>query len=309
MSDSPSPVKVLIAEDDVVSRRLLEKQTTGWGYTVLTAKDGGEAWRAFQDNDIGIAIIDWMMPEINGIELCRRIRSHRSGRYTYIILLTSKTQRKDMETGFKAGVDDYIRKPFDPLELKARLKTGKRIIDLLAQLHRLAIRDDLTQLLNRGEILRILAEEFERSKREGMPLSLIMLDIDRFKRINDTFGHPVGDEVLVELSKRLRGNKRSYDKVGRYGGEEILILLPYNTYSQTRAIAERYRSLIRDRTFSTKAGEIRVTASLGCSSSEVRGIDSVRTLIERADQALYHAKHEGRDRVEIDPGPSGENTE
>jgi len=299
MSEKRTPVKILIAEDNPVSRRLLKKKITEWGYTVLTTGDGREAWEVFRDNEVGIAILDWMMPELSGIELCRRMRRHPSGKYTYIVLLTSKTEREDIEAGFLAGADDYMTKPFDTLELKARLNTGKRIIDLLAALHRLAIRDALTRLFNRAEIIRIMEEELERSRREGLPLSVIMLDIDHFKRINDSHGHPVGDEVLIEISSRLKQDKRSYDKIGRYGGEEILIVLPNNTAAGVRSVAERYRQRLCDSPVVTSAGELRVTASLGCACTESPEFRSTKDLIEAADQALYRAKRAGRNRIEV----------
>lgn len=304
MSNTATPIKILIAEDNTVSRRLLEKRTTEWGYTVLTTGDGREAWDAFLANDVGIAILDWLMPEISGIELCRRIRNHPTGKYTYIILLTSKTEQDDVKEGFLAGADDYITKPFSHPELKARLNTGKRIIDLLAELHRIAIRDDLTRLLNRAEISRILKEELDRSLREAMPLGVIMLDIDNFKRVNDTYGHLVGDQVLIEISSRLRRDKRSYDKIGRFGGEEILIVLPNNTCECVHAVAERLRVLIGGCPIPTDAGDLTITASLGGACTETPDLNTPQALIEAADRALYKAKATGRNRSEVFAPPA-----
>lgn len=289
--------KVLIAEDDRISGNLLKRYATQWGFQVLSASNGKEAWDIFQNNDIEIAILDWMMPEMDGIELCRRIREEKSEKYTYIILLTSKDDQKDINEGLTAGADDYITKPFNSGELNARLKTGKRIIDMHNKLHKIAIHDSLTKLYNHAQILSILEEEYDRALRENRPLSIIMLDIDLFKNVNDEYGHTIGDAVLVEVAARLQKSLRVYDKIGRYGGDEFLVILPNNNLKNVRSVAERLRCLISGEKIKTDAGLLEVTISLGCTSTESGESRSVEDIVNVSDRALYQAKHRGRDCV------------
>jgi diguanylate cyclase (GGDEF)-like protein len=294
MKSKHKKVKILIAEDDRISSKILEKHITGWGYDVLVAPDGKKAWQTFKKNEIGIALLDWMMPEITGIELCRKIRNDKSGKYTYIILLTAKKKQKDINKGLASGADEYLTKPFNPIELNARLKTGKRIIDLLEKLHKQAIHDGLTKVFNRREITRILNEEFLRAQRTNQPLSTIMLDIDHFKKVNDTYGHPVGDEVLVEIVSRITAKMRAYDKIGRYGGEEFIIILPHNSLKSVKKIAERIRINIAQKTIQTSVGPLQLTVSLGCTSTENIEASSTEMMIKISDVALYNAKNNGR---------------
>ena len=294
MKSKNKKVNILIAEDDRISSKILEKHITGWGYDVLVVPDGKKAWQTFKKNEIGIVLLDWMMPEITGIDLCRKIRNDKSGKYTYIILLTAKIKQKDINEGFAAGADEYITKPFNPIELKARLKAGKRIIDLLEKLHKQAIHDGLTKVFNRREITSILNEEFLRAQRTNQPLSNIMLDIDHFKKVNDTHGHPIGDEVLVEIVSRITAKMRAYDKIGRYGGEEFIIILPHNPLESVKKIAERIRINISQKTIQTSAGPLQLTASLGCTSTENIEASSTEMLIKISDKALYNAKNNGR---------------
>jgi len=294
MKSKNKKVKILIAEDDRISSKILEKHITGWGYDVLVVPDGKKAWQTFKKNEVGIVLLDWMMPEITGLDLCRKIRNDKSGKYTYIVLLTAKKKQKDINKGLAAGADEYLTKPFNPIELKARLKTGKRIIDLLEKLHKQAIHDGLTKVFNRREITRILNEEFHRTQRTNQPLSTIMLDINHFKKINDTHGHPVGDEVLVEIVSRITAKMRAYDKIGRYGGEEFIIILPHNPLESVKKIAERIRINISQKTIQTSAGPLQLTASLGCTSTENIEASSTEMMIKISDKALYNAKNNGR---------------
>jgi len=297
-------IKVLIAEDDKTCRIMLESNLEKWGYDVLIAEDGKKAWRLIQEEEIQIAILDWIMPKTNGVELCKKIRGQKSGAYIYIIMLTIKNQQQDIRTGFAAGVDDYITKPFDTHELRARLQTGKRIIGLQEQLlesqkklQEIATHDTLTNLLNRYEILNVLQDEFHRALREQNPISTIMLDIDFFKNINDAYGHGVGDEVLVEVALRLNRILRRYDKVGRYGGDEYLVVLPNCSMRSATQIAERLRRAVSQEKIETEAGIIGVTISVGCASSENESIQSIADLVKNSDKAMYHAKNMGRNCV------------
>lgn len=296
------PIKVLIAEDNSVSARILQKNIKDWGYEVVLVKNGREAWSALNKEKIKLAILDWIMPEINGIQLCQKIRENNHlgevQDYTYIILLTAKDDQKDLIKGFSAGADDYITKPFSNLELKARLKTGRRIIDLQNQLQEQASRDSLTGLWNRKHMLRILDKEINRSRRDKLPFAIIMIDIDHFKMINDTHGHHIGDLVLKDIAATLKKNTRNYDEVCRYGGDELLVVLPNCDAAKTAIIAERIRnSVIKNK---KKYGRtlIEVTLSLGGATSERLSADYTSgELIQAADEALRAAKKRGRNCV------------
>lgn len=297
-------IKVLIAEDNVVSAKILQKNIKDWGYEVVLAKDGKEALLALQNEGIRLAVLDWMMPEISGIQLCQKIRENdyqgEDQEYTYIILLTAKDEQKDLIKGFSAGADDYIRKPFNHLELKARLKTGKRIIDLQRQLQEQASRDGLTGLWNRKRMYRILDKEINRSQRDNLPVAIIMIDIDKFKAINDTHGHYVGDLVLQEVAKILRKNVRNYDEICRYGGDELIVILPNCSMAKTEVIAERFRKSVTEHRITTDAVSVNITISLGGTSTENHSKDvTAEALIMAADESLLEAKNKGRNWVVI----------
>jgi len=299
-------IKVLIAEDDSMSRRVLEKHLRDWGYETVSAVNGKDAWREIQKGTIQMALLDWIMPKMDGAAVCRKIREESLSRYIYVIMLTIKDQQKDVRRGFAAGVDDYISKPFDTDELRARLGTGKRIINLQNQLleskeilEKLATYDTLTHLFNRNEILDLLQEECARSERESRPISTIMLDIDLFKDINDTYGHHVGDEVLIELASRMKKVLRKYDKVGRYGGDEFLVICPSCGLKNAERIAERLRRAISSAKIRTESGSIHATISLGCASSENQRQASKEYLAKTSDKAMYHSKNKGRNCVTL----------
>ncbi|MCJ7681383.1 MAG: diguanylate cyclase [Candidatus Aminicenantes bacterium] len=304
---SPTKTSVLIAEDDAVSRELLCKNLTSWGYKVILTKDGEEAWNAIIQNRSRILILDWMMPKLNGLDICRKVRETITDRYTYIILMTANTDANDVIEGLTAGADDYITKPFKRPELKARLATGQRIINLETQLletqkrlHELATRDGLTDLWNRTAILKILEEETERSRREQTPLGVIMIDIDHFKDVNDSCGHLSGDAVLVAIARRLMDNVRPYDKIGRYGGDEILIVLPHSSCANLEIIADRLQKAIADKKFIVPGYEpLEVTISIGGTSYDGIEKKPVDSLIMESDTALYEAKNEGRNRYKM----------
>jgi len=297
-------IKVLIAEDNAVSARILRKNIEDWGYEVVMTQDGDEAWKAFQDEKVRLAVLDWMMPNINGLDLCRRIRENdhkeENKEYTYVILLTAKDQQKDLIKGFSAGADDYITKPFNHHELKARLKTGKRIIDLQRQIMEQADRDGLTGLWNRKRMFKILEKEINRAQRENQPLATVMIDVDNFKKINDTYGHYSGDAVLLEVSSRLQKSVRNYDEICRYGGDELFIILPNCNLAMTERIAERLRQRVSETKMKTDAGTLNITISLGGVSSEIFFSDlDPETLVIASDEALLKAKSKGRNCVVI----------
>lgn len=293
-------MKVLLAEDDLISCRTLEKDIKEWGYEVITAHNGKDAWNILKKEEIRLAILDWMMPEFEGVELCRKIRQDFQGeksKYTYIILLTGRDEQKDIIKGISAGADDYMTKPFHFLELKVRLQKGERILALEDKRLELASYDELTKLWNRKKIFEFFGKELERGRREKHPTGVIMVDIDFFKNINDSHGHLAGDKVLVEVSDRLKNFIRSYDKIGRFGGDELLIILSNCTLAYLEKIGERLRRIICDRKIKVDSTSLVVSISLGGASSEGFPEATGEELISASDRALLSAKEQGRNRV------------
>ncbi|MCZ2077090.1 MAG: diguanylate cyclase [Bryobacteraceae bacterium] len=299
-------MRVLIAEDTIISRHLLEATLRKWGYDVLVACDGVQAKDILlREDSPRLAVLDWMMPGFTGPDLCKLVRQLKREPYTYILLLTSRSLKGDLIEGMEAGADDYLVKPFDEHELKVRLRAGRRIVELNAELFEIreslreqATRDSLTGLWNRHAILEILARELERTRREAKPVGLIMLDLDHFKRINDGYGHLTGDQVLRESSARMQMSVRAYDAVGRYGGEEFLIVLPGCDAVATEQQAERIRRVIASSPIPTCTGEIRLTASVGATVAvESDYATNPERMLRTADLALYDAKGRGRNCV------------
>jgi len=300
-------MRILVAEDNPVFQGMLKNLLSKWGYDVVLATDGAEAWKKLQGPDAPyLALLDWMMPGLDGVEICRRVRAAAKERYVYVLLLTAKTEQKDLVEGMDAGADDYITKPFNTHELRVRLRAGRRILDLQQELlvakdalREQATHDGLTGLWNRNAILEILQKELARSSRERSPLAVLMADLDNFKQINDTQGHLAGDAVLRETARRMSDHVRGYDSIGRYGGEEFLIILPGCDQAGGVGQAERVRASIGDRPFDVASASIKVTCSLGISCTHRADVTDIDTLIRSADAAMYHAKHRGRDRVEV----------
>jgi two-component system cell cycle response regulator len=301
-------MKVLIADDDPGSRLLLSHAVGQWGFDAITVEDGDKALAALQTSEApALVILDWMMPGIDGPEICRQLRagSGDSGAYTYILMLTSRSDKDDVVDGLTAGADDYVVKPVRLPELKARLRVGRRILDLESKLRaerslyqQRAMHDQLTGLWNRSTVLEGLDKELDRARRERRCVAVIMFDLDRFKAINDGHGHPVGDEVLVEASRRLSAELRTYDLLGRMGGEEFLAVPTCRNTAEAADLAERLRRAIAEPPFATSAGPLSVTVSIGVATSETEG-HSAPALLVAADRALYRAKHAGRNRVEV----------
>jgi diguanylate cyclase (GGDEF)-like protein len=296
-------VKVLVADDDPVSRRLIEAALKTDGHEVIAAADGGQARDVVRHGDVDLAVLDWLMPETDGVELCREIRRRPAEGYLYVILLTTKGEQEDVVEGLDAGADDYLIKPFDPEELRARVRTGRRIVTLErrllqanARLETLASTDELTGLMNRRATLARIEEEMGRSRREGRALTIMMMDVDRFKCINDEHGHAAGDAVLREFSRRVADCVRPYDAVGRLGGDEFLLLTSGASHQQVVSVGERVRSAVAGRPFQIQADiPLPVTASLGV--ADLRSTDGVEGILSRADEAMYEAKRRGGDRM------------
>ena len=301
-------MKILIAEDNVVSRRVVETQLTKWGHEVLSANNGTEAWEILQANDAPpLAILDWMMPGIDGVELCRRVRERTNQLYTYVILLTAKDRKEDVVKAMDAGADDYVVKPPDPSELQARIRAGCRVIELeqrlietQEKLRLQATHDSLTGLWNRSAIFDILDREIGRAKRNETPISIGMADLDHFKSVNDAFGHIAGDTVLREVANRMRSVIRDYDSIARYGGEEFLIVLPGLDEKDAIDAAERIRLSISEKPLVIQEGVVPVAISIGVAvMNPTTKAGQAESLIRLADEALYTAKAQGRNRVEL----------
>jgi two-component system, cell cycle response regulator len=298
-------VTILLAEDSALYRHLITSHLNVWGFDFVCAKDGREAWALLTTPDAPrLALLDWVLPELDGVELCRRLRDRPDHEpYTYTILLTAKSQKEEMLEAMDAGVDDFLAKPFDPPELKARLLVGKRIVELQQKLVSAndallyaASHDFLTKVWNRAAIMAFLQREVARSRREATALGVILIDVDHFKKVNDELGHEAGDCVLQEIAKQFSASLREYDGVGRYGGEEFLLVLPGCDLATTIRRANAIRELISKKPIRTSQAATRVTVSMGVA---VAGSSSnLESLLRRADIALFKAKRNGRNRVE-----------
>ena len=300
-------MKILIADDDPINRRLLQVSLVKWNYEVILASDGEEAWNILLGEDAPrLAILDWMMPGMDGPEICREVRKRNFKFYSYILLLTGNFRKQDIIVGLEAGADDYLTKPFEANELRARLRTGRRILELQEQLlsanDALQFQlghDPLTGILSRAAILDTLRIELIRSQRERTIVAILMADLDHFKRVNDTYGHLAGDIVLRETAKRMRSSVRPYDAVGRYGGEEFLIAMPGCDISGAMSRAEGLRNAIAKEPVDTPEGMIPVTISVGVTvGGGVKPVE-LEGLLRIADAALYEAKSRGRNQVAV----------
>jgi two-component system cell cycle response regulator len=296
--------KILVAEDDSVSLHLLKNFLVKWDYDVTVAADGMQALRILEsDNTPRLAVLDWMMPGMEGIQICQKIRARPDKPYVYILLLTARTQKKDLLQGLAFGADDYLTKPFDAQELRARLHVGERILNLEDELRFRATHDTLTGIPSRSAALEAMTREHARQVREKSTFGVILADLDHFKNINDTYGHLCGDSVLKEAARRMVGCARAYDTVGRYGGEEFLAVVVSADESISLALAERMRIAIESRPFATDFGELHITASFGAAASSSASPTDPKALLQLADEALYRAKLKGRNRSERSVSP------
>lgn len=298
--------RVLVAEDDAMFRKILQSWLSNWGYEVTMAEDGAKAWDILQKEvRPQVLIVDWMMPALNGLELCAKVRERNQIPYQYILLATAKDAKQDLVRGLEAGADDYLTKPFERSELRARLRASNRILTLQddqmrahEQLRYQATHDALTGIFNRAEILEMLRRELERGARAMTTTGILMLDIDHFKAINDTFGHLTGDAVLREVADRISKAVRSYDSVGRYGGEEFVVVLPGCSREQVDHGAERVRSAVDSGPIQINGEQVFVTVSIGAAVT-THGAISDNEILAAADAALYRAKAIGRNRTVV----------
>jgi two-component system, cell cycle response regulator len=301
---------VLLAEDQEISRKLTEKILHKAGINVTSVENGKKALELFKKQFFPIILSDWMMPEMDGIELCRAIRSTKSAGYVFIILLTARDSKEDIIAGLEAGADDYLAKPFNPGELNARIKTGMRILELERSLKnaneeikKLSVTDPLTGCYNRGYLNDRLSKDITYALRYKHPLSLILCDIDHFKIVNDNYGHQAGDRVLIDFVNCIQQTFRNkIDWLVRYGGEEFIIVLPETSVEGAKVLAERLRIRISHQKTQIDHVEIKITASFGIAGFTHRTHKekiSDLNLITKADQLLYQAKEEGRNRIKV----------
>ncbi len=292
-------MKILLVEDSYIERRKLGAFLDDWGFEHVGVGSGTEAVKLLEaPNPPNLALLDWLLPGLDGIDVLRRIRKIDQGNYIYTIMLTAKSQKKDRMIAMEAGADDYLSKPVDSGELRSRIMVGKRILELQQSLRFAATHDFLTNLLNRSEILAALDREFARGGREGKPTTVILADIDHFKRVNDTLGHAAGDEVLKEVARRLKLDLRPYDVVGRLGGEEFLIILPGCSLTAGARRADSIRNLVGKDPVNTPFGTASTTISMGVTSTCTSRDRSLEEFLREADLSLYAAKKNGRNRVE-----------
>ena len=298
------PLRVIIADDSVVWRHTMKGLLSKPGIDLRVASNGTDAWEMLIAEDVPtLAILDWVMPGLEGLELCEKIRRLPREHYIYTILLTSKTEKKDVAEGLRAGADDYITKPFDASELEARLLVARRILRMQEELvagreamKTRALHDSLTGLLNRSGIMSMLDQEVSRYHRTGEPFALMLVDIDHFKSVNDTYGHPAGDQVLAEVATRIKGCLRPYDSSGRYGGEEFLIIVPGCKQADAFQAGEKIRQAVDATPIDMLDIALKVTISVGICTTEITALPDA--LLGAADSALYRAKETGRNRTE-----------
>lgn len=300
-------MKIVLADDDSITRRLLETWLQRWGYVVESFADGHAAWASLEHStDPTLVIVDWMMPGLDGPEICRRLRVQAREPYVYVVMITGRGDRQDIVKGLKAGADDFMVKPVDKDELRARVNVGERIVRLHTELVaarqamvELATIDSLTRLANRATILDALAKEINRSSRERAPVSVCVADLDHFKRINDTHGHAAGDVVLREAGLRLKASLRSYQTVGRLGGEEFLMVLPGCDSTTAQMVIDRARASLSEKPIVADDALIQLTCSFGLTTLPPGERTDPLSLVQAADRALYDAKARGRDCVAV----------
>jgi diguanylate cyclase (GGDEF)-like protein len=299
-------VKVLVADDSVVSRKLVEHTLSEKQYSLVFAKSGREAVELFAEHQPALVIVDWIMPDLTGIEICKHIRSRTHASYTYIILLTGKSEKESVVEGLAAGADDYLTKPFHPEELIARVGVGLRIVELQreievknALLQELALTDALTSLPNRRAIEEWAARQLSGAARHSFSFWVALADLDHFKAINDTHGHDAGDTVLKVFSQILKTNSRRSDICGRIGGEEFLLVLTYATEKGAKDVIDRVRAELAATKFKFDGNSLTVTASFGLAGFVGAQAPDFNRLVAQADTALYSAKRRGRNRVEV----------
>jgi two-component system cell cycle response regulator len=303
---SPDGIKILIADDSAAFRKLVQYTLTEERYDLIFAESGHEAIQLFEKHHPAIAIVDWVMPDLTGIEICQHIRAKAQPAYTYTIILTSMTDKENVVQGLAAGADDYLTKPFHSQELIGRIRTGARIVELQRQieaknalLEELALTDALTGLPNRRAIDDWAHRQVSAAARHKFTFWVTIADLDQFKQVNDTYGHEAGDQVLKKFSQILRATSRKSDICGRLGGEEFLMAVTHAKREQVVLLIDRVRKELELTTFSFQGRTFTVTASFGIAGFEGTNTPDFSTILAQADAALYSAKRLGRNRIEV----------
>jgi diguanylate cyclase (GGDEF)-like protein len=302
-------MRAVVADDDRMATAIIAKALQRWGVNVTVVHDGHAAWQALTSGETpDLAIVDWMMPGLDGIELCRRIRMDPSLAGLYVLLLTGRGTRSDLIAGLDAGADDYMVKPIDSEELRARVQVGSRVATLQRRLTervselqaardhlaRLASTDALTNVYSRRWWFELATHEYSRCSRYERGFSLLAIDLDLFKQVNDTFGHDAGDRVLQQFADMLRRECRQSDIVGRLGGEEFALLVPETPLASAQTLARRIGDGCRSLVVPAGGTDVRFTCSIGISELRTGDAD-IEAVLRRADAALYEAKRSGRD--------------
>jgi two-component system cell cycle response regulator len=306
MDPSSREVKILVADDSPVYRKLVEQSLSQEQYTVLLAKNGRQAMDLFTEHQPELVITDWSMPDISGIELCQHIRQDNQQFYAYVILVTANADKEEVIEGLAAGADDYLTKPFHPGELQARVRVGRRIVDLHRevqdknrQLEEMALTDPLTGLPNRRAIDFWAGRQLSAAVRHDFPIWVVMADLDHFKSINDAHGHDAGDIVLKSFAEILKSNTRRSNICGRLGGEEFLLIITHVEKENVAIAIERIRKQFAAQTFTVERHTFSATASFGIAGIRATTCPDFSDLVTRADAALYSAKRQGRNRIEF----------
>jgi diguanylate cyclase (GGDEF)-like protein len=296
MAEAAAGQPILVVDDDPNQRMLVKLRLEAEGYRVREASDGEEAIESIREESPGVVLLDVMMPKMDGYETSKAIKSNPLTAHIPIIMLTAKGDVSDRVDGLDKGADDYLTKPFDPRELVARVRASMRVKELQDQLKEMAIRDELTGLHNRRYFDQAMDSEVTRANRYGRDLCCLMIDVDHFKRVNDTHGHDIGDAALATIARLLNQDMRATDVVARYGGEEFVVLLPETELSGAAICAERVLDTVRSHAFHEVEGLGQITVSVGVAALDLEGDETGEKLVDHADAALYEAKNGGRDR-------------
>jgi diguanylate cyclase (GGDEF)-like protein len=306
MTSAVPQYEILVVDDSPVHRKLIEHILSGRGYSLSFACNGSEALQMYHEKATSIVITDWVMPDFSGLELCEHIRADKSSAYTYVILMTSNTEKDGVVKGLEAGADDYLVKPFDSDEMLARIGVGRRIIDLhrqlerkSAQLEEVARTDSLTGLPNRRALEEWAIKQSKGASRHGFPLWVVLCDLDSFKEINDTFGHEAGDTVLRTFAGNLRKLTRISDMCGRLGGDEFLIVISHVNGDNIELAINRFRELFCSLSFPFAGQSVSISATFGVAGSESGDLKDFDALVRKADEMLYEAKRAGRNCVRV----------
>jgi len=306
MNKPVEQLKILVADDSPVYRKLMEQTLPRDQYSILFAETGKSAIELFKQHRPALVITDWVMPDVTGVEVCRQIRLGAQDSYTYIIIVTSVSEKENVVESLDAGADDYLTKPFHPKELLARVGVGRRLVDLHQQidsqnrlLKELALTDALTGLPNRRAVEDWAKGQLSAAVRHGYSFWVVIADLDNFKAVNDTYGHDAGDTVLKEFAAILKKRVRTSDICGRTGGEEFIMIFTHAEECNVGIIVARILRQLREHEFSFGSKPVQVTASFGIAGFQGKGTPDFSKLMNQADEALYAAKRGGRNRIEV----------